>query len=328
MLENKIDYYDCPQQLNPLANDENFDEAAYLLANPDVADAVNAGYIDSGYSHYKLYGELESRHLCFPVQVERKRLKLETVQLLLRSDMPMLQSNNYFDFLTSDLRKQFNIIDTNAISSNDYDYDVLDLIKKHKYGIVLDCGAGSRGVYYQNVVNFEIAVYPSTDVRGVGEVLPFKDNSFDAIISVAVLEHVKDPWLCAQEIIRVLKPGGDLFCCVPFLQPLHGYPHHYYNMTGQGLINLFESGINISRHEVPMSMLPIWSLTWILGSWVNGLDNESKDEFMRLRVSDLISDPGTYLTRNFVKKLSNEKNMELASGTMIFGKKRSHTDPI
>jgi hypothetical protein len=28
---------------------------------------------------------------------------------------------------------------------------------------------------------------------------------------------------------------------VPFLQPLHGYPHHYYNMTGEGLRNLFRT---------------------------------------------------------------------------------------
>lgn len=327
MLTDKINYRDCPQHLNPSANNENFDEAAYLLANPDVADAVNAGRIDSGYSHYILYGELERRHLRFPVQVERKKLKLKTIQPLLRNDIHMQRFDNYFDFLTSDLREQFNIIDTNAVSSNDYDHDVLELIRKHRDGIILDCGAGSRGVYYQHVVNLEIAVYPSTDVRGVGEVLPFKDDSFDAIISIAVLEHVKDPWLCAQEIIRVLKPGGDLFCCVPFLQPLHGYPHHYYNMTGQGLVNLFESGIQILRHEVPVSMLPIWSLTWILGSWANGLDNASRDEFMSLRVSDLISDPVTYLSRNFVKGLSHEKNMELASGTMIMGNKRLHVDP-
>ena len=93
------------------------------------------------------------------------------------------------------------------------------------------------------------------------------------------------------------------------------------------MVNLFESGIQILRHEVPVSMLPIWSLTWILGSWANGLDNASRDEFMSLRVSDLISDPVTYLSRNFVKGLSHEKNMELASGTMIMGNKRLHVDP-
>ncbi len=108
---------------------------------------------------------------------------------------------------------------------------MLALIKKHQNGFIVDCGVGCREIYCPNVVNFEIVAYSSTDVRGVGEKLPFNDNSFDAVIFIAVLEHVKDPWLLAKEIVRVLKPGGDLICCVPFFQPLHSYPHHYYNMT-------------------------------------------------------------------------------------------------
>jgi len=89
------------------------------------------------------------------------------------------------------------------------------------HDLVLDCGAGFRDMYYPNVVNYEIVAYPTTDVLGVGEELPFKDNSFDVVISVAVLEHVRYPWRCADEIARVLKSGGTLVAMVPFLQPLH-----------------------------------------------------------------------------------------------------------
>lgn len=311
------------QRLNPLATDEIFDEAAYVLANPDVAVAIQAGHIKSGRHHFDLFGRQEGRRLRYPVEVQRKKLKLARLRPLLRTEMPMREAGDCFDFLTPELREQFNIIDTNAVSSNEYDPDGLALIEKHRDGIVLDCGAGSRGIYYQNVVNLEIAVYPSTDVRGVGEVLPFKDNSFDAVISIAVLEHVKDPWLCAQEIVRVLKPGGDLICYVPFLQPMHGYPHHYYNMTELGLKNLFRTGIDITRHEVPASTLPIWSLTWMVNSWANGLDESARKEFMDLRIADLMVDPVTFLSRSFVTGLKKEKNMELASATVIHGKKRN-----
>ena len=86
-----------------------------------------------------------------------------------------------------------------------------------------------------NVVNYEIVDYDTTDVIGLGDTLPFNDCVFDAVISIAVLEHVRYPFACAAEIVRVLKRGGELECSVPFLQPLHGYPHHYYNMTSQGL---------------------------------------------------------------------------------------------
>jgi SAM-dependent methyltransferase len=305
------------QNLKVPATQDNFDEFAYLNGNLDVQDALLSGKIKSGLEHFKQFGINENRHLLFEVEASMKKDKLNTIRSLLNDSMKFETHESHYDFLTNELRDVFNIIDTNAVSSNDYDEDVLALIEKYKEGFILDCGAGSRGVYYPNVVNFEIAVYPSTDVRGVGEKLPFKDNSFDAVISIAVLEHVKDPWLCAKEILRVLKPGGDLICCVPFLQPLHGYPHHYYNMTDLGLRNLFGSGIAVIDHKVPASTSPIWALTWILNSWVDGLSKESRNEFLNLSIKDLITNPQKLLQKSYVINLSKEKNLELASATVL-----------
>ena len=39
----------------------DFDEAWYLLNNPDVAKAVEAGEVDSGLVHYIAYGRAEGR---------------------------------------------------------------------------------------------------------------------------------------------------------------------------------------------------------------------------------------------------------------------------
>lgn len=311
------------QKLVGAATEENFDEALYLKHNPDVAAAVANGDFASGRAHFDSHGRFEHRPLRrVPVDLSLKISKLDRIAEILRGDMPMIAQEGYFDFLTPDLRAAFNIVDTDNVSSNEYDGSVLSLIEKHRDGLILDCGAGNRSTYYSNVVNFEIVAYPSTDVRGVGEVLPFKDNSFDAVVSIAVLEHVKDPWQCAKEILRVLKPGGDLMCCVPLLQPVHGYPHHYYNMTGQGLANLFGDQIDILRHEVPDSTLPIWSLQWILSSWSRGLNGKARDDFMNLRVADLLQRPETYLNEPFVRDLDHEKNMELASATVIHATKR------
>jgi SAM-dependent methyltransferase len=226
-----------------------------------------------------------------------------------------------FNFLTAELRNQFNVTDTGAISSNKYDDYALELVGRFSDGLILDCGAGRRDIYFNNVVNFEIAPYDTTDVMGVGEALPFHDDTFDAVLSFSVLEHVKDPFRCASEISRVLKPGGRLMCCVPFLQPLHGYPHHYYNMTHQGLANLFSDRITIDKIDCYDSVLPIWSLSWILNSWRDGLKGETKKEFENLRIGDLLDAPSNLLNRAFVRELTAEKNLELASATILFGHK-------
>ncbi|MEM9967717.1 MAG: bifunctional 2-polyprenyl-6-hydroxyphenol methylase/3-demethylubiquinol 3-O-methyltransferase UbiG [Pseudomonadota bacterium] len=43
---------------------------------------------------------------------------------------------------------------------------------------------------------------------GVGEALPYADSTFDAVVCVDVLEHVKDLQQVVAEVARVLKPGG------------------------------------------------------------------------------------------------------------------------
>ncbi|RDJ98742.1 class I SAM-dependent methyltransferase [Paraburkholderia lacunae] len=297
----------------------DFEESAYLATNPDVAIEIIRGRCESGRVHFRLSGINEPRTQNTAIARRAANAKSAKISSLLRDDMSCERDGKIFDFLTDELRTQFNIIATDNVSSNGYDEHIVALIKKHKDGIILDCGAGSRPTCYSNVVNFEIASYASTDVRGVGEVLPFRDNSFDAVLSIAVLEHVKDPFLCAREIARVLKPGGDLYCCVPLLQPVHGFPHHYYNMTGQGLANLFPESIRVVRQEVLESISPIWSLTWIVQSWAEGLSGEAKDKFLNLKLADLLAPAGEFLDAPFVTSLSEKKNFELASATVLMG---------
>lgn len=65
------------------------------------------------------------------------------------------------------------------------------------------------------------------DIIGDIHHLPFADNSQDAIICIAVLEHVEDPIRAWQEIYRVLKPGGYTFIYVPFLYYYHAEKGYY-----------------------------------------------------------------------------------------------------
>ncbi|RME56521.1 MAG: class I SAM-dependent methyltransferase, partial [Caldilineae bacterium] len=45
-------------------------------------------------------------------------------------------------------------------------------------------------------------------VLGRGEQLPYPDDCFDLVLSHEVLEHVEDDVQSAQEMVRVLRPGG------------------------------------------------------------------------------------------------------------------------
>jgi SAM-dependent methyltransferase len=228
-----------------------------------------------------------------------------------------------YNFLPEDFKKQFDIVDTENVSSHEFDPLARSIIGKFSDGLILDCGAGYHRLEYPNVINLEVAEYTSTDILAVNEKLPFRDETFDAIFSFAVLEHVKDPFRSAQEIIRVLKRGGILYCVVPFLQPVHGYPNHFYNMTSQGLCNLFDrKNIEIVDYRVPVSGLPVWTLSWLLRSWANGLDNKTRENFLTMTVRDLIGEPADYLGQDFVSKLGKEKQFEIAATTMVIGQKK------
>jgi SAM-dependent methyltransferase len=300
------------------ATSENFDERAYLAQNGDVARAIKAGMFASAWDHFVKTGEQERRRqrLTASVSVARAR-KVERLKPHLRTDMAYRVDDGRLNFLTRELRKETRIADTDNVSANPYDEEMMRLIETYKDGLILDCGAGRRDIYFDNVVNYEIVGYDSTDVIGVGEHLPFESNTFDAVFSIAVLEHVRDPFRCAAEIARVLKRGGELYCCIPFLQPLHGYPHHYFNATPQGARRLFEDRLRIESVTVPRALHPVWALSWIVRSWSEGLDEPTRSAFLNMPLRELVVPPEPLLTHPFARDLASEKQFELATGTIV-----------
>lgn len=88
------------------------------------------------------------------------------------------------------------------------------------------------------------------DIVGDIHALPFSDNSQDAIICIAVLEHVENPIKAMHEIQRVLKPGGYCFIYVPFLFYYHaetGYYKDYWRFTKDAIEMMV---LDFSHHEI------------------------------------------------------------------------------
>lgn len=67
----------------------------------------------------------------------------------------------------------------------------------------------------------------------------FPDGSFDAVVIMEVLEHVRDPFRAASEIYRLLKPEGRLVLSAPFIFPLHDRPYDFFRFTKYGLAHIF-----------------------------------------------------------------------------------------
>lgn len=154
------------------------------------------------------------------------------------------------------------------VSRHPYSPAALEIIAKHHDGWVLDLGAGGKFQRWDNVIQVDIFRYPMTDVVATADRLPFRDNAFKAVISQAVFEHLQYPEWAAAEIRRVLQPGGVAKIDTAFLQPEHGYPHHFYNATETGLRHWFRdfeirwSGVEAYQH-------PKWSLSWFLGVYLD-----------------------------------------------------------
>lgn len=230
---------------------------------------------------------------------------------------------DHIDFLDGAFKMDFDIEPVDAVSENEYDGLALNYINRFKDGLILDCGAGNRKKYYENVVNYEVVSYPSTDVLGVAERLPFKNDTFDAAFSFAVLEHVKDPFACSSEIARVLKPGGVLYCQVPFLSPFHGYPHHYFNMTQRGAWNLFSRHMDIQKLDVLNFGHPIFALVRFLALYVDGLPMHTREQFMNMTVGDFLKPPvNSFLGKPFVGQLSSSAEQDLSFCNYLIATKK------
>ena len=109
---------------------------------------------------------------------------------------------------------------------------------------------------YLNKVDYKIMdVIPDYHPDIIGDIhqLPFNDNSQEAIICIAVLEHIENPIRACQELHRVLKPNGYCFLYVPFLYYYHakkgGY-RDYWRFSKDAINFLFKDFSNIKRQAV------------------------------------------------------------------------------
>lgn len=108
-----------------------------------------------------------------------------------------------------------------------------------KSSLVLDLGGnrvGKRGLfnveaYGLRVVYANLSAAKLPHVQADASLLPFRGETFDAVICSELLEHVPDPRPVLAEIRRTLRTSGTVLICVPFLNRIHGDPYDFARFT-------------------------------------------------------------------------------------------------
>lgn len=109
-----------------------------------------------------------------------------------------------------------------------------------KDALLLDIGAG-RGDFAQTYagrkfLSLDVIPYPEVDLAcDLAECVPFRENSFDMLILMNVLEHVYNFHGLLDSLFYLLKPGGSLAIAVPFMIKIHQAPFDFQRYTHYSL---------------------------------------------------------------------------------------------
>jgi SAM-dependent methyltransferase len=129
-----------------------------------------------------------------------------------------------------------------AIPVRDFDANraVAQIRNQDSSARILVIGAGETA-FDGNTINTDVAFGKHVTCIADAHDLPFQDDSFDACVACAVLEHVVDPYRCVAEISRVLVRGGYVYAETPFMQPVHMREYDFTRFTFLGHRRLFRN---------------------------------------------------------------------------------------
>jgi SAM-dependent methyltransferase len=117
-------------------------------------------------------------------------------------------------------------------------------------GSMVNIGAGSTQL---SPLMFNVDIVPCAETHLVadGLRLPLKTASCRLIISQEAIEHMANPGKALTEIVRVLRPGGQLYLQLPFIIGYHSGPHDYWRFTHEGISSLVgQSGLVINQMDI------------------------------------------------------------------------------
>lgn len=120
------------------------------------------------------------------------------------------------------------------------------LKKEFLSGKILDLGSGGSDRYSSLIPRTKNSVYELFDAKKGNVIdfekdkLPYREDVYDTVMLLNVLEHLFNSSTILKEIVRIKKSDGVLIGYVPFLMWYHKDPHDYFRYTHEALQILLE----------------------------------------------------------------------------------------
>jgi len=205
-----------------------------------------------------LKATIQNKAICF---LPGNRLPIKTAQNTLLGKVQ--------DLLKKHGRLYYFLINvfTPVLPSQAYRKNLLELLKKYDEGkVVLNLGSGPTYIYRRtDIVNIDLFAFDEVDIVADVTDLPIEDDSVDLIINTALIEHVDEPQKVVEEMARVLRGGGEIFCYLPFIAPYHAAPHDFYRWTIPGIQKLFAEFQSV---EIKLGAGPTSGMLWVFQEWL------------------------------------------------------------
>ena len=188
--------------------------------------------------------------------------------------------------------------------------------------VVLDVGSGNVTVNDPNIVRMDVTLTPYVDIVADVHALPFLDESLDYVMSLAVLEHLHQPFVASQEMYRVLKRGGYVYADTNFVFCYHGYPHHYFNFSIHGIQRVF-ADFTMLQVGVPPHQMPSYAVENLISTYMRYFKPSNHQEEMFYQV---LQEVMQYPLQAYDAKFTPDTAFRLSAGVFYLGLKKIAPD--
>lgn len=277
--------------------------------------------------------------LCTASECGKQYPVVDGIPVLINEDSSVFLINDFvsrrqttLDFETSKGIKGFLVrtmpcIGKNLTGKENYEKFVGLLAKQSSNPKVLVLGSGIVGsgmeplmeAEFIDLVETDVAFGPHTNLICDAHDIPFANGSFDGVVVQAVLEHVADPYRCAEEIHRVLNSEGLVYADTPFMQQVHMRQYDFTRFTALGHRRLFRRFEEIySGISCGPGMALSWSYQYFLLSFTTSF-------ILRKLIIYFVSLTSFFLKYFDPYLIKKAGSQDAASSYYFVGKKSSHT---